>query len=580
MQVSLAVAGLVLASVWATAQTDAGNGVARVSLMRGDVTVQRGDSGELTEAAINAPLVTGDRMLTGPGSRAELQFDFAHFLRLSANSEVRMLELRPERYLVAVAEGTVAFSRIDQFESEVEVNTPSVSVRPINRGNFRVTVFPDGSSEISVREGQVEVYTPAGVERLGPGRTMMARGDRDNPEFQYIQQARRDEFDNWNRDRDRLIRRSESYRYVDRSIPGAHELDAYGSWVNVAPYGMVWQPRVAGGWAPYRHGRWSWVDYYGWNWISYDPWGWAPFHYGRWFNSPGFGWCWYPGGFGRQFYSPAVVGFFGFGGVGVGIGFGNVGWVPLAPFEPFYPWWGGRWGGWHGGGWRNNRTFIDNSVTVVNNTNITNVYRNARVGNGYTVVDGQQFARGASVQHNGTGIESLRTASSVRGQLPVPPDRGSLRYSDRAVSREQYASRLDRTEGRQFHTRTQPSRVDRASFDTQRGAMRDYQQQAFSRGESAQGSVSRSATRGDGAGVGGDSGNRGGTRGVATQPAQGMTRGASAEAGSEAGFSRGASTRGASAGDAVADSPSRGDAQGTRGSVQSTRGAGDAAATQ
>lgn len=568
MQIWLVSIGVALVAMMASAQTDAGNGVARVSLVRGDVTVQRGDSGELTEAAINAPLVTGDRLLTGPGSRTELQFDYAHFLRLAPNSEVRMLELRPERYLVAVAEGTVAFSRIDQFDSEVEVNTPSVSVRPVQRGNFRVSVYPDGTSEITVREGQVEVYTPEGVERLGPGRTMMARGDMNNPEFQYVQQARRDEFDNWNRDRDRLIRRSESYRYVDRSIPGAYELDAYGSWVNVAPYGMVWRPRVAGGWAPYRHGRWAWVDYWGWNWVSYDPWGWAPFHYGRWFNSPGVGWCWYPGGFSRHFYSPAVVGWFGFGNVGVGFGFGNVGWVPLAPFEPFYPWWGGRWGGWHGGGWRNNRTFIDNSVTIVNNTNITNVYRNARVNNGYTVVDGQNFARGASVRHNGAGVDSLRTASAVRGQIPVTPDRGSLRFTDRAVDRAQYEGRLSRTEGRQFHTRTQPTRVDRASFETQRGAMEQVQRQAFSRGASAEGSVNRQSARGDGAAVGGDPGSRGATRGVATQPAQEMGRGASASAGGEAATSRGASSRGQSA-----DLPGRGDAGMVRGSQ-------DASATQ
>jgi hypothetical protein len=533
--------GILLAACFLHAQTDAGNGVARVSLMRGEVTVQRGDSGELTEAAINAPLVTGDRILTGPGSRAELQFDMANFIRLSANSEVRMMELRPERYLLAVAEGTVAFSRIDHFDSEVEVNTPSVSVRPVQKGNFRVSVYADGTSEITVREGSVEVFTPSGVERLSSGRTMMVRGDRDNPEFQFVAQVRRDEFDNWNRDRDRLIRRSESYRYVDRSVPGAYELDAYGAWVNVAPYGMVWRPRVAVTWVPYRHGRWAWVDYWGWSWVSYDPWGWAPFHYGRWFHTPGYGWCWYPGGRVRHYYAPAVVGWFGIGNVSVGVGFGRVGWVPLAPHEPFHHWWGGRWGHYHGGGWRNNRTYVDNSVTIVNNTNITNIYRNSRVNNGYTVMDGHGFARGASVRHSGVGLDSLRIASSVRGPVPVTPDRGSLRFSDRDVNRNKIAPRLARTDNRQFHTRTAPSQVERASFDVQRGAMEEVQRQAFRRGASAAGSGSDRPGRGMDAN--GAAPSRGTNSTVATRPAEQGARSAETVGRGE----RGDASRGASA---------------------------------
>ena len=113
--------------------------------------------------------------------------------------------------------------------------------------------------------------------------------------------------------------------------------------------------RVEPGWAPYRAGRWVWEDFYGWTWVSYDPWGWAPYHYGRWYCGS-LGWAWYPGPrFGHYYWSPALVGFFGFGGyggfhAGFGFGFGNVGWVPLAPFEAFHPWWGrGLYGGFAAG---------------------------------------------------------------------------------------------------------------------------------------------------------------------------------------------------------------------------------------
>ena len=49
-------------------------------------------------AAINAPLVVGDRLYTGPGSRAELQFDYANMIRLAPESEVRIAELEFKRY--------------------------------------------------------------------------------------------------------------------------------------------------------------------------------------------------------------------------------------------------------------------------------------------------------------------------------------------------------------------------------------------------------------------------------------------------------------------------------------------------
>src|ERR1043166_5291466 len=54
---------------------DEKRGVARISLINGEVSVRRGDSGEWVAAAANAPLMAEDRLSTGPNSRAEVQFD-------------------------------------------------------------------------------------------------------------------------------------------------------------------------------------------------------------------------------------------------------------------------------------------------------------------------------------------------------------------------------------------------------------------------------------------------------------------------------------------------------------------------
>jgi hypothetical protein len=82
--------------------------------------------------------------------------------------------------------------------------------------------------------------------------------------------------------------------YVDNSIFYA-QLDPYGTWVDVAPFGLCWLPdNVPWGWRPYSYGYWAVTDY-GWTWISEEPWGWATYHYGRWLDDADYGWVWVPG---------------------------------------------------------------------------------------------------------------------------------------------------------------------------------------------------------------------------------------------------------------------------------------------
>ena len=62
-------------------------GVARISLLRGDVSTQRGDSGDWSTAALNQPVVAGDRVSTSEASRAEVQLDFANILRVISDNK-------------------------------------------------------------------------------------------------------------------------------------------------------------------------------------------------------------------------------------------------------------------------------------------------------------------------------------------------------------------------------------------------------------------------------------------------------------------------------------------------------------
>ena len=410
-------------------------GVARVSLVNGDVTTRRGEAGDWIAADVNSPLVEGDLLETGPGARAEVQLDYSNFLRLDGATQVELAALGNRSFRVRLLAGRVTYSELKGGEADVDIETEFVAVRPQKNGRYEIEAR-SGVTVIQVRRGQAEVASAQGSERVNRGRMLIVRDGPDGLELRAESDEPRGDWDRWNQSRDDRLADAESYRYVDTSIAGAHDLDDHGDWRYVSGYGHCWVPRVRTGWAPYRSGRWSWVGSYGWSWVGYEPWGWAPYHYGSWFNHASFGWTWYPGRrHYRHYWSPARVAFFGYSGrnfsLGLGFGYGSVGWIPLAPGERGYRWWGGNRGYYNRGG----DVRIKNSTIIVDNsTNIYNNYRNARANNGVTVVDSQSFSQGRVNNPRSLRSGELQRASLMRGQIPVVPARSSQGRVVRAAS--------------------------------------------------------------------------------------------------------------------------------------------------
>lgn len=418
-------------------QTRPDQGIARISLINGEVSVRRGDSGDVIAAAMNAPVMAQDRILTTSTSRAEVQFDAANLIRVGGNSEMRVADLQYGHAQVQLALGTITLRVLRNSQYQIEIDLPAVGFRPSGPGVYRISVREDGSGDITVREGAGQVLTQGGSENLNTGYMMMVRGSGADAEYQVVSAPGVDDWDRWNQQRDGAFLQSRSGRYVSPDIYGTENLDQNGRWLQDPTYGNVWAPNVPPGWAPYQAGQWVWEDYYGWTWVSTDPWGWAPYHYGRWFYGP-VGWAWYPGPlFGPRYWSPALVGFFGFGGVraGVGFGFASVGWVALAPFEAVHAWWG------HG----YSRGAIFNSASV------TNVYRNARVTNGVTAVGAGEFGRRTAAYQRLSGAQ-VRNAGLVRGGLPIVPSRSAT------VS----AGRFPQSSNRTFFSRPASAAAPRA----------------------------------------------------------------------------------------------------------------------
>ena len=303
-------------------------------------------------------------------------------------------------------------------------------------GTYRVTVTPEGQTLVTVRSGHADIDSPRGPQSLDPGRTLIAEGPATDPNIQLNSAVVFDDFDAFNEARDQVHQRVASAApYVNPNIAGVEDLPSYGRWDNDPSYGHVWVPNnVPPNWAPYQDGSWAWEDAYGWTWVAAEPWGWAPYHYGRWYHSPVLGWAWCPPAPGVfvPAWSPALVGFIGFGttigavNVGIGFGFGNIGWVPLAPGEPFNPWWGRR----------------AVNVTNINITNV-NVYRNAVYPNAFTSVTSQRFLQGDFRSRQSLSAAQLRNEHvvAVRGGLGIVPSAANLRFSSRPFEQQQLAYR-------------------------------------------------------------------------------------------------------------------------------------------
>jgi hypothetical protein len=432
---------LIAAPASAAENTD----VARVSVIAaGSVVVQRGDDPTQLAARVNTPLLPGDFVATGSGTQAEVQLSGFTMLRLGADVQIRIANNDESTREVQLAAGSLILSVAHPESGPVEIDTPSVTLRASQVGDYRLTVDSDGTTLATARSGNAEILTPEQTYPLTPGYTLEARGTAQKPAITQTSEAARDALDAFDSARDRIVNSAlDTDTYVASGIAGYDDLNAYGNWIDVKPYGMVWNPYVPAGWAPYRYGSWVWEDGFGWTWIAIEPWGWVPFHYGYWFSCTPYGWCWLPPGLAMvPIWYPALVGWFGFGDYwGATLGWEYWGWVPLWPYEPFYPWYPG-WGGWHSHPYppppsriSGNPPHLPHPIHPIMpvhthaayGSSVSTTYRNMRYG--ATGIPSNALRSG-----NFSGLvpidsAHLKSVTFVHGALPLTPTSANLQFN-------------------------------------------------------------------------------------------------------------------------------------------------------
>ena len=358
-------------------------GDARLSLIQGEVVMQNQDTGsEWGAASINMPLTPGTKIWVPENGRMETQFIGGSYLRAGADTEVDFADLKiggEDNILqVGVPQGRiyVSYTGSNVENSVFQVDSPIISARAYEPSKFKVDVYEDSYTEVSVMNGSVYVEGQNGETKVNAG-SMLSIGTDQRAEISPMRLA--DSWDRWNQSRDSAFAQGGPGR---KYLPGvlsvySSDFDTYGHWVNTADYGYVWTPHdTPVDWAPYRIGRWCWVggDYV---WVSHEPWGWVPYHYGRWSFVRNVGWCWVPPPVSAtSYWCPGFVAWI--------TGPDYVSWVPLAPKEVYYGY------GYYGPNSVNMRTVNINRITI------NNTYVNARIRNGVTVINRQTFLTGRS----------------------------------------------------------------------------------------------------------------------------------------------------------------------------------------
>ncbi|MBN8886558.1 MAG: hypothetical protein J0I77_12615 [Rudaea sp.] len=412
--------------------------VARLSVIRGAVSFVPAGENNWVQAEVNRPLISGDKLWTDRGARAELQIG-SSAIRVDEQSNFHFLNLDDNMAQIELTEGTINLRVRRIYDGQTyEVDTPTLAF-VINRvGEYRIDVAPDGRGTIvTAFRGGGDAYGEAGARfRIEEGQSIRFN---DAQLRDYVSNGvpSPDDFDRFCFDRDGRWDNSRSRQYVSEDIIGYDDLDSYGSWDSTPDYGNVWYPsQVAVGWTPYSYGRWSWVGAYGWTWVDSSPWGFAPFHYGRWaWVNNRWGWCPGPANV-RPYYAPALVAFVSGGGARLAFNVGGpVGWFPLGPRDVYVPSYRVS---------RNYFTSINIHNTTINNVTINNFYGNYQRGNfdysrvnyanrnvtnAITAVRGDVFTGSREVRGSVVAVNRETFANArVSGFAAIAPTRQSLAF--------------------------------------------------------------------------------------------------------------------------------------------------------
>jgi hypothetical protein len=348
--------------------------VGRIAHVEGTVSRYVPEEGVWIQVATDFPFGLEDKLRSDNHSRAEVILPNNTWFRMDGDTHLHLLSLQTGKTEMHMVHGSARFMNRGSYSS-LYVSTPFGEVSAPAQTSFDLYVG-DASMEVVSLKGSVYFSRDGGRTN-----TEVAEGAASLLADRYAVTAgqgyRDSSWNTWNVERDALwAQRMRAGRVSAKYLPSslhdhAYALDDYGAWQWAyydGAYGYLWRPLyVSAGWAPYTTGRWG-LWYGDHLWISREPFGYVTHHYGTWVYTGGY-WYWAPPvvSLSVHFVHPSLrLGVAWYPGRVAWFHAGtSIGWIPLAPHEPYYA--HRRWGP---------RTVIVKNVTVVN-VNVR-TYRNER----------------------------------------------------------------------------------------------------------------------------------------------------------------------------------------------------------
>ncbi len=274
--------------------------IVRLSLVDGDVQLDKADGRGFGTAYVNMPIVHQSKLSARDG-QAEVELEDGSSIRLTPDTIIAFNDLSLDNNgvrntLVELQQGTAYFDirHHDSDHFQIDFGRNHISLDKAAR--FRVNVDKH-DFEVAVLSGEIEVENASNAEvAVKKGETI--RLDGDDPDRYYLAKGvDAENYDQWDNARvkwhDEAVA---SNSYQNGNVAYGSDLGEYGNYFYVPGYGYMWRPYSVGlGWDPFADGYWVSYPGFGYTFVSGYPWGWAPYRSGSWQFVNGYGWCWHPG---------------------------------------------------------------------------------------------------------------------------------------------------------------------------------------------------------------------------------------------------------------------------------------------
>ncbi len=292
----------------------------------------------------NSPFGLNDALYSGDSARAEFIFPNGLLARIGSGTQIQLIAIKENASEIDLASGIARFYNRNP-EGMLKVTTPFGYILAQPGSIFDLYVGNDSVEAIDLngRIDYIQQSDNSSYELTPGGPSIIADASRVSSGDAAVDAT----WDDWNTERDSLLakridedRNGQSFRYLPPQLAyDAPDLDRAGRWERVnyqGQYRQFWRPTgVSSSWQPFTVGRWT--DYYGDQvWVPDEPFGYVTSHYGNWLLVNG-GWYWAPPVPVGAAVSGPDLAFGWYPGRVAWIGSGqDIGWVPLAPDEPYY----------------------------------------------------------------------------------------------------------------------------------------------------------------------------------------------------------------------------------------------------